>query len=92
MFAVVCASSPLAVPSPQQCIPSLCEMLSPMDPKIAQVALNGLENILRVGEADAKITGHNQYALLVEECCGECSSGGAGYCESILFSNLDPEQ
>ena len=66
------------MPPPQQCIPSLCEMLGLMDPKITQVALNGLENILRVGEQDAKVTGQNRFALLVEECCGEFSGGGGG--------------
>ncbi|KAF0301852.1 Importin subunit alpha-7 [Amphibalanus amphitrite] len=54
----------------QRCIPALCEMLGVLDPKITQVALNGLENILRVGELDARESGQNQYALLVEECCG----------------------
>ena len=55
-------------------------MLGLMDPKITQVALNGLENILRVGEQDAKVTGQNRFALLVEECCGEFSAGGGGEC------------
>lgn len=39
-----------------------------MDPKIVQVALSGLENILRVG---ANIgAGNNPYANLIEECYG----------------------
>ena len=42
-----------------------------MDVKIIQVALNGLENILRLGEQDAKAQGTvNPYAVVVEECYG----------------------
>lgn len=42
-----------------------------MDAKIIQVALNGLENILRLGEQDAKASGAvNPYAVLIEECYG----------------------
>lgn len=43
-----------------------------MDTKIIRVALNGLENVLKVGETDAKLSGEtNKYALLVEECYGK---------------------
>ncbi|KZC09861.1 PREDICTED: importin subunit alpha-7-like [Dufourea novaeangliae] len=52
------------------CIPPLCDLLTVMDPKIIQVALNGLENILRLGEQDAIHSGINQYALAIEECYG----------------------
>ncbi len=42
-----------------------------MDPKIVQVALSGLENILRLGLQEAKSrTGPNPYAILIEECYG----------------------
>ena len=41
-----------------------------MDAKIVQVALSGLENILRFGETDAKETGTNPYAVQIEECYG----------------------
>ena len=42
-----------------------------MDAKIVQVALNGLENILRLGEQDAKQNnGTNPYAVMIEECFG----------------------
>ena len=42
-----------------------------MDSKIVQVALNGLENILRLGEQDAKMhVGTNPYAVMIEECYG----------------------
>jgi importin subunit alpha-6/7 len=50
----------------------LCELLSGMDNKIIQVALDALENILKVGEMDrATNTSHqNDYAYLIEECGG----------------------
>ena len=54
------------------CIPPLCDLLTVMDPKIVQVALNGLDNILKLGEQDAKTMGaQNQYALIVEQCGGK---------------------
>ena len=44
-----------------------------MDSKIVQVALSGLENILRVGKQDSFQTdGVNQFAVMVEEAYGEC--------------------
>lgn len=55
----------------QDCIPPLCDLLTVMDAKIVQVALNGLENILRLGEQDAKNhNATNPYAVLIEECYG----------------------
>lgn len=55
----------------QGCIPPLCDLLTVMDSKIVQVALNGLENILRLGEQDAAThNGINHYAVLIEECYG----------------------
>ncbi|KAH9754214.1 Importin subunit alpha-2 [Citrus sinensis] len=53
------------------CIKPLCDLLLCVDPKIVTVCLEGLENILKVGEAE-KNTGStigdvNQYARLVEE-------------------------
>jgi len=42
-----------------------------MDSKIVQVALNGLENILRLGEQDVKTSGAaNPYAVIIEEVFG----------------------
>ena len=46
-----------------------------MDSKIVQVALNGLENILRIGAQDLKesakdTSGVNQFAVMVEEAYG----------------------
>ncbi|GFR59674.1 importin subunit alpha [Elysia marginata] len=55
----------------QACIPPLCDLLTVMDSKIVQVALNGLENILRLGETEAKQgNGVNPYAVMIEECYG----------------------
>lgn len=53
------------------CIQPLCDLLTVMDMKIVQVALNGLENILRLGEQDAAVhNGINPYAVVIEECYG----------------------
>ncbi|XP_059805090.1 importin subunit alpha-7-like isoform X1 [Hemitrygon akajei] len=54
------------------CIKPLCDLLTVMDSKIVQVALNGLENILRLGEQEAKQngTGVNPYCGLIEEAYG----------------------
>ncbi|KAF6114371.1 karyopherin subunit alpha 5 [Phyllostomus discolor] len=43
-----------------------------MDSKIVQVALNGLENILRLGEQESKQNGMgiNPYCALIEEAYG----------------------
>lgn len=51
----------------------MCELLTVMDPKIVTVALNGLENILKVG--DEQRTKPNPYAVMIEECYGrwKCS-------------------
>eukprot|EP00760_Papus_ankaliazontas_P009038 PhM_4_TR13959/c1_g1_i14/m.31989 len=53
----------------QDVIPPLCELLTVYDPKIISVALEALENILRVGKDDAN-GGNNRYAVLVHECGG----------------------
>lgn len=53
------------------CIPPLCDLLTVMDSKIVQVALNGLEHILRAGDQEAKQHGiTNSYSVLIEECYG----------------------
>lgn len=60
----------------QGCIKPLCDLLRGMDNKIIQVALDGLENILKVGEMDKEAAGSgapNQYALFIEECGGMVS-------------------
>ncbi|XP_043919595.1 importin subunit alpha-6 [Protopterus annectens] len=54
------------------CIKPLCDLLTVMDSKIVQVALNGLENILRLGDLEAKRSGTdiNPYCALIEEAYG----------------------
>ena len=57
----------------QGCIKPLCDLLTMMDNKIIQVALDGLDNILKVGEMDKTAAGPgavNQYAIYVEEAGG----------------------
>ncbi|KAI9018045.1 importin alpha protein [Phycomyces nitens] len=53
-------------------IKPLCDILRSKDNKIIQVALDGLDNILRVGEMEKANTsdGMNPYALVVEEFGG----------------------
>ena len=53
-------------------IKPMCDLLTVMDSKIVQVALNGLENILRLGEQEAKQggSGINPYCALIEEAYG----------------------
>ena len=51
------------------CIPPMCELLTVMDANIVQVALSGLENILKSGEQCFQKP--NPYAVLIEECYGK---------------------
>ena len=56
----------------QGCIRPLCDLLVVSDPKIITIALEGLENILRVGEEQARFSGNgtNQMALYISEAEG----------------------
>ncbi|ANB11341.1 karyopherin alpha [Sugiyamaella lignohabitans] len=56
----------------QGCIKPLCDLLSSQDNRIIQVALDGLENILKVGKHDQEEKGlpYNEYAMYVEEAGG----------------------
>ena len=55
----------------QGCIRPLCDLLTVNDPKIVTIALEGLENILKVGEDEAKATNtQNQMAVYVSEAEG----------------------
>lgn len=58
----------------QGCIKPLCDLLACPDNKIIQVALDGLENILKVGEMDKEASQGearvNRYALFIEEAGG----------------------
>jgi len=48
----------------------MCELLNCGDARIVLVALEGLENLLKVGEKDSNNNGSNEYANLIEECGG----------------------
>lgn len=54
----------------QQCIKPLCDLLVCPDPRIVTVCLEGLENILKVGEAEKNL-GHtgdvNLYAQMIDD-------------------------
>lgn len=60
----------------QGCIKPLCELLSCPDNKIIQVALDGLENILKVGDIDKEASEDpneqavNKFALIIEDVGG----------------------
>jgi len=55
----------------QGVIAPMCELFKCPDPKIVLVAMEGIENILRVGKKDApKYNNVNQYAENVEQCGG----------------------
>lgn len=55
----------------QGCIRPLCDLLTVNDPKIVTIALEGLENILKVGEEEAKATNsQNQMAVYISEAEG----------------------
>eukprot|EP00534_Pseudo-nitzschia_fraudulenta_P000192 CAMPEP_0201130488 /NCGR_PEP_ID=MMETSP0850-20130426/39999_1 /ASSEMBLY_ACC=CAM_ASM_000622 /TAXON_ID=183588 /ORGANISM="Pseudo-nitzschia fraudulenta, Strain WWA7" /LENGTH=556 /DNA_ID=CAMNT_0047400257 /DNA_START=86 /DNA_END=1756 /DNA_ORIENTATION=- len=55
----------------QGCIRPLCDLLTVNDPKIVTIALEGLENILKVGEEESKATGQpNAMAIYVSEAEG----------------------
>lgn len=57
----------------QGCIKPLCDLLSCPDPRIVTVCLEGLENILKIGEVEkclGNTGGVNYYAQLVDEAEG----------------------
>ncbi|KAJ7892712.1 armadillo-type protein [Mycena leptocephala] len=57
----------------QGCIKPLCDLLTMMDNTVIQVALDSLDNILKVGEMDKVAAGRgaaNQYAVFIEEAGG----------------------
>jgi hypothetical protein len=53
----------------QGCIKPLCDLLTFQDARIVTVALEGLENILKVGETEKEM-GSNLYANYIEEADG----------------------
>ncbi|KAJ3383405.1 Importin alpha subunit (Karyopherin alpha subunit) (Serine-rich RNA polymerase I suppressor protein) [Lobulomyces angularis] len=54
----------------QGCIKPLCDLLTSGDARVIQVALDGLENILRVGEMERHITNRNEMAVFIEVADG----------------------
>ncbi|CAA6669127.1 unnamed protein product [Spirodela intermedia] len=57
----------------QGCIKPLCDLLICPDPRIVTVCLEGLENILKIGEAEknlGKTEGVNVYAQLIDDAEG----------------------
>ncbi|KAL2345629.1 hypothetical protein Fmac_006914 [Flemingia macrophylla] len=57
----------------QGCIKPLCDLLICPDPRIVTVCLEGLENILKVGEAEKNISntdGVNLYAQMIDDAEG----------------------
>eukprot|EP00759_Apiculatamorpha_spiralis_P033919 PhF_6_TR35030/c1_g1_i1/m.51046 len=57
----------------QNVIPALCELLTVYDAKIITVALEALENVLRIGKEDMDQSGPNSanvYARMVADCGG----------------------
>lgn len=55
----------------QGCIRPLCDLLTVSDPKIVTIALEGLENILRIGEDESRQTGgQNLMAVYISEAEG----------------------
>jgi importin subunit alpha-6/7 len=54
----------------QGCIKPFCDLLVCPDPRIVIVCLEGLENILKVGEADKINTDVNQFAQMIDDAEG----------------------
>ncbi|EEF43128.1 importin alpha, putative [Ricinus communis] len=56
----------------QGCIKPLCDLLVCPDPRIVTVCLEGLENILKIGETEKESgnTTVNMYAQLIDDCDG----------------------
>jgi HEAT repeat protein len=55
----------------QGALPALCNLFSCTDPKVVMVALEAIDNILKVGKADANSSNNlNSFCEFVEECGG----------------------
>lgn len=55
----------------QGCIRPLCDLLAVNDAKIVTIALEGLENILKVGHAESQVSGtHNDMATYIADAEG----------------------
>ncbi|XP_039020659.1 importin subunit alpha-4-like [Hibiscus syriacus] len=53
----------------QGCLQPLCDLLVCPDTRVMTICLEGLENILKIGEADSKC-GRNVYTEMIEDCDG----------------------
>jgi len=53
----------------QGVLPPLCEALTVADPRVVLVALEGIENILKVGQEESE-DGDNKHGDIIEECGG----------------------
>lgn len=73
-------------------IKPMCDLLTVMDSKIVQVSLNGLENILRLGEQEAKQNGSgiNPYCALIEEAYGMALQHKSRDCST--HTNISPQK
>lgn len=54
----------------QSCIKPLCDILVCQDPSVISVCLDGLENILKVGEVENSTGGQRNYSQLIEDAEG----------------------
>ncbi|KAN0018670.1 hypothetical protein ACTFIV_007479 [Dictyostelium citrinum] len=54
----------------QGCVKPLCDLLKVSDPRIINVALEGIENILVTGKKEAQVTGINPYKKIIEDADG----------------------
>ena len=53
------------------CVPPLCQLLDVRDARIILVALEGIENILKLGHAESDLNGTpNRFCHILEECGG----------------------
>jgi hypothetical protein len=66
----------------QGCIKPLCDLLQFQDPRIVTVALEGLENILKMGQLDRSSDGRNEYATSRLHCTRVCLAGRIGLVQS----------
>ena len=61
------------------CIKPLCNMLTVQDSRVVQITIEGLENILKVGQTEAaKNNGVNPFSVLIEEAYGRLLRLGFG--------------
>lgn len=76
----------------QGCIKPLCDLLKSTDNKIIQVALDGLENILKVGQGDMELggAGGNAYAMFIEEAGGMVSIHNLQHHENLEIVSPPP--